>query len=155
VGYTPYPTEVTEAFVQEAAATGVDIFRIFDALNDVDQMRPAIDAVLATDTTVAEVALCYTGDLLDPAEDLYRFDYYLHLADQGGGGSLSRVGGRVVRLGLARAVRPDRAGPHPRHRGRPARDPARGEPRRSGCCRRGECAHGRHPESAQPLGVRR
>ncbi len=82
VGYTPYPTEVTEAFVQEAAATGVDIFRIFDALNDVDQMRPAIDAVLATGTTVAEVALCYTGDLLDPAEDLYTLDYYLRLAEQ-------------------------------------------------------------------------
>ena len=48
VGYTPYPTEVTDAFIREAAATGVDIFRIFDALNDVDQMRPAIDAVLAT-----------------------------------------------------------------------------------------------------------
>ena len=82
VGYTPYPTEVTEAFVREAAATGVDIFRIFDALNDVDQMRPAIDAVLATGTTVAEVALCYTGDLLDPAEDLYTLDYYLRLAEQ-------------------------------------------------------------------------
>ncbi|WP_166863993.1 MULTISPECIES: pyruvate carboxylase [unclassified Salinibacterium] len=82
VGYTPYPTEVTEAFVREAAATGVDIFRIFDALNDVDQMRPAIDAVLATGSTVAEVALCYTGDLLDPAEDLYTLDYYLRLAEQ-------------------------------------------------------------------------
>jgi len=82
VGYTPYPTEVTEAFVQEAAASGVDIFRIFDALNDVDQMRPAIDAVLATGTTVAEVALCYTADLLDPAEDLYTLDYYLRLAEQ-------------------------------------------------------------------------
>lgn len=82
VGYTPYPTEVTEAFVQEAAATGVDIFRIFDALNDVDQMRPAIDAVLATGSTVAEVALCYTGDLLDPAENLYTLDYYLRLAEQ-------------------------------------------------------------------------
>jgi pyruvate carboxylase len=46
--------------------TGVDIFRIFDALNDVSQMRPAIDAVLETGTAVAEVALCYTGDLLDP-----------------------------------------------------------------------------------------
>lgn len=55
VGYTPYPTEVTDAFVQEAAATGVDIFRIFDALNDVDQMRPAIEAVLRTKTAVAEV----------------------------------------------------------------------------------------------------
>ncbi|MBF0671255.1 MAG: pyruvate carboxylase [Salinibacterium sp.] len=82
VGYTPYPTEVTDAFVREAAATGVDIFRIFDALNDVSQMRPAIDAVLETGTTLAEVALCYTGDLLDPAEDLYTLDYYLRLAEQ-------------------------------------------------------------------------
>ena len=82
VGYTPYPTEVTRAFVHEAAGSGVDIFRIFDALNDVDQMRPAIDAVLETGTTVAEVALCYTGDLLDPAEDLYTLDYYLRLAEQ-------------------------------------------------------------------------
>ncbi len=82
VGYTPYPTEVTEAFVDEAAATGIDVFRIFDALNDVDQMRPAIDAVLATGSTVAEVALCYSGDLLDPAEDLYTLDYYLALAER-------------------------------------------------------------------------
>ena len=82
VGYTPYPTEVTSAFVREAASTGVDIFRIFDALNDVDQMRPAIDAVLETGSTVAEVALCYTADLLDPNETLYTLDYYLKLAEQ-------------------------------------------------------------------------
>ena len=82
VGYTPYPTEVTEAFVAEAAATGVDIFRIFDALNDVDQMKPAIDAVLKTGTALAEVALCYTADLLNPEEKLYTLDYYLDLADQ-------------------------------------------------------------------------
>ncbi|GGD42389.1 pyruvate carboxylase [Microbacterium faecale] len=82
VGYTPYPTEVTDAFVQEAADTGIDIFRIFDALNDVDQMRPAIDAVRATGTAVAETALCYTGNLLDPAEKLYTLDYYLRLAER-------------------------------------------------------------------------
>ena len=82
VGYTPYPTEVTDAFVREAAVSGVDIFRIFDALNDVDQMRPAIDAVLATGTAVAEVAMCYTGDLLNPDEELYTLDYYLRLAEQ-------------------------------------------------------------------------
>jgi pyruvate carboxylase len=82
VGYTPYPVEVTDAFVREAASTGVDIFRIFDALNDVSQMRPAIDSVLETGTTIAEVALCYTGDLLDPAESLYTLDYYLRLAEQ-------------------------------------------------------------------------
>ena len=82
VGYTPYPEEVTEAFVREAASTGVDIFRIFDALNDVAQMRPAIDAVRESGTAVAEVALCYTADLSNPAETLYTLDYYLHLAEQ-------------------------------------------------------------------------
>ncbi len=82
VGYTPYPTKVTEAFVAEAAAGGMDIFRIFDALNDVSQMRPAIDAVRATGTAVAEVALCYTADLSDPGESLYTLDYYLRLAEQ-------------------------------------------------------------------------
>ena len=82
VGYTPYPTEVTRAFVQEAAETGIDVFRIFDALNDVEQMRPAIDAVRETGTTVAEVALCYTGDLSNPDETLYTLDYYLDLAQR-------------------------------------------------------------------------
>lgn len=82
VGYTPYPTEVTNAFVQEAAATGIDIFRIFDALNDVGQMRPAIEAVRETGSAVAEVALCYTSDLSDPSEKLYTLDYYLRLAEQ-------------------------------------------------------------------------
>jgi pyruvate carboxylase len=82
VGYTPYPSAVTEAFVTEAARTGVDIFRIFDALNDVNQMRPAIQAVRATGTAVAEVALCYTGNLQDPGEKLYTLDYYLKLAER-------------------------------------------------------------------------
>jgi pyruvate carboxylase len=82
VGYTPYPTKVTDAFVHEAARTGLDIFRIFDSLNDVEQMRPAVEAVLDTGTAVAEVALCYTGNLTDPGEKLYTLDYYLRLAEQ-------------------------------------------------------------------------
>ncbi|MEO7069765.1 MAG: pyruvate carboxylase [Nostocoides sp.] len=82
VGYTPYPTKVTDAFVHEAAASGIDIFRIFDALNGIDQMRPAIEAVRDTGTAVAEVALCYTGDLTSPGERLYTLDYYLRLAEQ-------------------------------------------------------------------------
>ena len=81
VGYTPYPTEVTTAFVEEATAVGVDIFRIFDALNNVEQMRPAIDAVLEGGVALAEVGLCYSGNLLDPAEDLYTLDYYLRVAE--------------------------------------------------------------------------
>ena len=82
VGYTPYPDTVTTAFVDEATATGIDIFRIFDALNNVEHMRPAIDAVRATGTAVAEVAMSYTGDLGDPNETLYTLDYYLQLAER-------------------------------------------------------------------------
>ena len=102
VGYTPYSTEVTDAFVREATSTGVDIFRIFDALNDVSQMRPAIDSVLETGTAVAEVGICYTGDLLDPAEDLYTLDYYLRLAEQ-----IANAGAHIIAIkdmaGLLRA----------------------------------------------------
>jgi pyruvate carboxylase len=82
VGYTAYPDEVTHAFVREATDTGVDIFRIFDALNNIDQMRTAIDAVRETGTAIAEVAISYTGDLADPRETLYTLDYYLRLAEQ-------------------------------------------------------------------------
>ena len=82
VGYTPYPTQVTRAFVSEAAEVGVDIFRIFDALNDVEQMRPAIDAVVHDTESVAEVALCYTANLLDPNEKTYTLDHYLWLAER-------------------------------------------------------------------------
>ena len=82
VGYTPYPETVTSAFVDEATRTGVDIFRIFDALNNVDSMRPAIDAVRETGSAVAEVAMSYTGDLSNPGETLYTLDYWLRLAEQ-------------------------------------------------------------------------
>jgi pyruvate carboxylase len=82
VGYTPYPESVTKAFVDEATATGIDIYRIFDALNNVESMRPAIDAVRETGTAIAEVAMSYTGDLSDPGENLYTLDYYLKLAEQ-------------------------------------------------------------------------
>src|SRR4051812_35353436 len=66
VGYTPYPTEVTDAFVVEAAATDIDVFRIFDALNDVEQMRPAIEAVRAPGTAGRGGAPCFTRELSRP-----------------------------------------------------------------------------------------
>lgn len=101
VGYTPYPDKVTDVFVQEAARTGVGIFRIFDALNDVAQMRPAIESVRGT-SAVAEVALCYTGDLTSPSERLYTLDYYLRLAEQ-----IVEAGAHVIAIkdmaGLLRA----------------------------------------------------
>src|SRR5262249_19188268 len=81
VGYTPYPDRVCRRFVEEAARTGVDVFRIFNALNDFEAMRPAIEATLGTHA-VAEGTLCYTGDLSDPGERLYTLDYYLRLAEQ-------------------------------------------------------------------------
>ncbi|MGX9671843.1 pyruvate carboxylase [Mycobacterium sp. HM-7] len=82
VGYTPYPELVTSAFVEEATATGIDIFRIFDALNNVSSMRPAIEAVRETGSAVAEVAMSYTGDLTNPGEKIYTLDYWLKLADE-------------------------------------------------------------------------
>jgi pyruvate carboxylase len=81
VGYTPYPDAVCEAFVDEAVASGLDIFRIFDALNDVGQMRTAIRAARSAGALV-EGCLCYTGDLSDRSERLYTLDYYLGVADQ-------------------------------------------------------------------------
>ena len=80
VGYTPYPDEVAVAFVNEAARTGCDIFRVFDSLNDVDQMLPAIRAVTEAGR-LAEGTLCYTGDLANPNERLYTLDYYLRKAE--------------------------------------------------------------------------
>lgn len=82
VGYKSFPPRVTQAFVVEAAATGIDIFRIFDALNNVENMRPAIDAVIEAGAAVAEVAMSYTGNLSDTGENLYTLDYYLKLAEQ-------------------------------------------------------------------------
>ncbi|POY32966.1 pyruvate carboxylase [Mycobacterium kansasii] len=102
VGYTPYPEVVTSAFIDEATATGIDIFRIFDALNNLESMRPAIDAVRETGSAVAEVAMCYTGDLADPGERLYTLDYYLRLAE-----SIVAAGAHVLAIkdmaGLLRA----------------------------------------------------
>jgi pyruvate carboxylase len=80
VGYHRYPPDVVRAFVREAADAGVDIFRVFDALNDVERMRPAIEAV-AEQGRVAEGTLCYTADLSDPSEQVYTLDYYLEVAE--------------------------------------------------------------------------
>jgi pyruvate carboxylase len=106
VGYTPYPEQVTTTFVAEAARTGIDVFRVFDALNDVSQMRPAIDAVRETGTAIAEVALCYTADLSDPGETLYDLDYYLRLAEQ-----IVEAGAHVLAIkDMAGLLRPPAAG---------------------------------------------
>ncbi|MBI3863910.1 MAG: pyruvate carboxylase, partial [Planctomycetia bacterium] len=81
VGYTNYPDNVVKAFVTEAAAAGIDVFRIFDALNWVPNMRVAMDAVLDTGA-LCEAAICYTGDILNPERPKYNLAYYVELAKE-------------------------------------------------------------------------
>ena len=81
VGYTNYPDNVIENFVKHSAEHGIDVFRIFDSLNWVEGMKPAIEAVLK-ENKIAEVAMCYTGDILDSNRPKYNLDYYINLAKQ-------------------------------------------------------------------------
>jgi pyruvate carboxylase len=81
VGYTSYPDNVIVEFVREAHAQGIDIFRIFDSLNSIDNMRVAIDATLEAGA-VCEAAICYTGDILDRSRPKYSLKYYVALAKQ-------------------------------------------------------------------------
>ena len=79
VGYTNYPDDIVRAFIEEAAAGGIDVFRIFDALNDIENMQVAIEAAQKTGKIV-ETAICYTGDVSDPARKKYDLKYYVNLA---------------------------------------------------------------------------
>jgi pyruvate carboxylase len=90
VGYTNYPDNVVRFFVARAAAGGIDVFRIFDSLNWVENMRVAIDAVLESGK-LCEAALCYSGNLSDPREKKYTLDYYLGL-----GRELKAAGAHVL-----------------------------------------------------------
>jgi pyruvate carboxylase len=81
VGYTNYPDNVVRYFVQQAAKEGVDLFRVFDSLNWVDNMRVAIDAVLETGA-LCEGAICYTGDVFDTRRSKFDVHYYIRLAKQ-------------------------------------------------------------------------
>ncbi|MFO1350400.1 MAG: pyruvate carboxylase [Gammaproteobacteria bacterium] len=81
VGYTNYPDNVVRTFVEQAAQAGVDIFRVFDALNWVENMRAAMDAVLASGA-LCEAAICYSGDLSDPNCSKYHLPYYVALAKE-------------------------------------------------------------------------
>ncbi len=79
VGYTNYPDNVVQSFVRQAAATGVDVFRVFDSLNWVENMRVAMDAVVESGK-ICEGTICYTGDLLNPARSKYDLKYYVGMA---------------------------------------------------------------------------
>jgi pyruvate carboxylase len=81
VGYTAYPDNVVREFISEAAERGIDIFRIFDSLNWMPNMRVAVEATLRTGR-LCEAAICYTGDILDPKRDKYSLAYYVRLAKE-------------------------------------------------------------------------
>ncbi|MBL4704006.1 MAG: pyruvate carboxylase [Flavobacteriales bacterium] len=80
VGYTAYPDNLIEAFIVKSWENGMDIFRIFDSLNWVDAMAPSIEYVRTKTTGIAEAAISYTGDILDPKKTKYTLKYYLQLA---------------------------------------------------------------------------
>lgn len=81
VGYKNYPDNVIKEFVEKSAYAGIDVFRIFDSLNWVQGMTLAIDSVRQTGK-IAEAAMCYTGDILDPTRRKYDLDYYKNLAKE-------------------------------------------------------------------------
>ncbi|WP_164101633.1 pyruvate carboxylase [Candidatus Laterigemmans baculatus] len=81
VGYANYPDNVVQLFVREAASAGLDVFRVFDALNWVPNMRVAMDAVLEAGA-ICEACVCYTGDLQDPERTKYNLKYYVELAKE-------------------------------------------------------------------------
>ncbi|WP_061930419.1 pyruvate carboxylase [Aureimonas sp. AU22] len=90
VGYTNYPDNVVKRFVAEAARGGVDLFRVFDCLNWVENMRVSMDAVLESGK-LCEGAICYTGDLFDPARSKYDLKYYVDLAKE-----MERAGAHIL-----------------------------------------------------------
>ncbi len=92
VGYTNYPDNVVESFVAQAAASGVDVFRVFDSLNWVENMRVAMDAVIAAEK-VCEGTICYTGDILNPERAKYDLSYYVEM-----GKALKDAGAHVLGL---------------------------------------------------------
>jgi pyruvate carboxylase len=92
VGYTAYPDNVVREFIYEAAAQGIDIFRIFDSLNWLPNLKVAMEAVRRTGK-VCEAAICYTGDILDPNRPKYSLDYYIRMAKE-----LERMGAHILAI---------------------------------------------------------
>lgn len=92
VGYTHYPDHVVTGFVKHAATQGIDIFRVFDSLNYLPNLRAAMEAIQETHA-VCEATLCYTGDILDPKRDKFALKYYVELARE-----LERMGAHFLAI---------------------------------------------------------
>lgn len=92
VGYTSYADNVVQKFIDLAAKNGVDVFRVFDSLNSLDNMHVAIDRV-RENNKLAEVALCYTGDILDESRPKYNLAYYVNMAKE-----LEKAGANIIAI---------------------------------------------------------
>ncbi len=92
VGYTNYPDNVVQAFVEEAADAGIDVFRVFDALNGVDNMRVAMEAVIKSGA-ICEAAICYSGDISNPNRTKYDLAYYVKMAKE-----LENMGAHILAI---------------------------------------------------------
>lgn len=92
VGYSYYPDNVVKKFVEHSAERGIDIFRIFDSLNDLSNMKVAMEAVHNTHA-ICEAAICYTGNIMDSARPKYSLDYYIKLAKE-----LEKMGAHVLAI---------------------------------------------------------
>lgn len=104
VGYTSYPDNVVKEFIRLAAKNGIDVFRIFDSLNGLDNMRLSIDTVREAGK-VAEAALCYTGDILDSHRDKYDLQYYVNMARE-----LEKAGANIIAIkDMAGLLKPEAA----------------------------------------------
>ena len=102
VGYTSYPDKVVKNWVELAAKNGVDVFRVFDSLNSLDNMYNTIQNVRETGK-IAEVALCYTGDILDPARMKYNLNYYVKMAKE-----LQNAGANIIAIkDMAGLIKPE------------------------------------------------
>lgn len=92
VGYTNYPDNIVKAFVKEAADCGMDLFRVFDALNWVPNMKIAMDAVIESGM-LCEASICYSGDITNPNRSKYTLQYYVDLAKQ-----LENMGAHIIAI---------------------------------------------------------
>ncbi len=92
VGYQLYPDNVVAHFVREAAQAGIDVFRVFDAFNNVASMRASMDAVVQSGA-YCEAAICYTGDIFDPMRSKYDLHYYVKIARE-----LERAGAHAIAI---------------------------------------------------------
>ncbi len=104
VGYSNYPDNVVRNFVREAANAGLDVFRIFDALNYLPNMKVAMEAA-RNHGALCEACICYTGDILDPARQKYDLEYYLNL-----GRELKKMGAHILAVkDMAGLLKPEAA----------------------------------------------